>query len=84
MAQALGVRFLDKHGHEITEPGTGGMLDRIAKIDMKGLEPRFRKTQIVVASDVNNPLLGKNGAAYVFGPQKGATPALVKKLDAHL
>jgi glycerate kinase len=84
MAQALGVRFLDKHGHEITEPGTGGMLDRIAKIDIKGLEPRVRKTKIVVASDVNNPLFGKNGAAYVFGPQKGATPAMVKKLDANL
>ena len=84
MAQALGVRFLDNRGNEIRETGAGGMLDRIARIDMKGLDPRIRKTEIIVACDVNNPLYGKTGAACVFGPQKGATPAMVKKLDANL
>jgi glycerate kinase len=84
MAQALGVKFYDKQGREISEPGAGGMLARIARIDMRGLDPRIRKTQIIVASDVNNPLFGKTGAACVFGPQKGATPAMVRKLDANL
>ena len=56
----------------------------IARIDIRGLDPRISKTQIIVASDVNNPLFGKTGAACVFGPQKGATPAMVKKLDANL
>ena len=84
MAQALGVKFHDKQGREITEQGAGGMLARIARIDISGLDPRINKTQIIVASDVNNPLFGKTGAACVFGPQKGATPAMVKKLDANL
>lgn len=84
MAQALGVRFLNKDANEITELGAGGMLDKIASIDMKGLNPLVRKTKIIVASDVNNPLCGKTGASNVFGPQKGATPAMVKTLDANL
>lgn len=84
MAQALGVRFLDKRGKEIKEYGVGGMLNKIAGIDMKGLNPLVRKTKIIVACDVNNPLCGKNGASHVFGPQKGATPAMVKILDANL
>ncbi len=84
MAQALGVRFMNKRGQEITEPGAGGMLNKIAHIDMQGLNPVIRKTKIIVASDVNNPLCGKTGAAVVFGPQKGATPAMVKTLDANL
>jgi glycerate 2-kinase len=84
MAQALGVRFINKRGNEITDHGAGGMLDKIASIDMKGLHPIVRKTKIIVASDVNNPLCGKTGASNVFGPQKGATPAMVKTLDANL
>ena len=84
MAQALGVRFLDKNGEEIKDAGAGGMLDKIARIDMKRLDPRIRKAEITVASDVDNPLCGRRGAANVFGPQKGATPAMVRKLDANL
>ncbi len=84
MAQAIGVRFLDSKDKEITSYGAGGMLDKIAGIDMKGLDPLLKKTKIVVACDVNNPLCGKNGASYVFGPQKGATPAMVKTLDSNL
>ncbi len=84
MAQALGVRFLNKQGQEITEYGAGGMINKIASIDMKGLNPLIKKTKVIVACDVNNPLCGKNGASNVFGPQKGATPAMVKTLDANL
>tara|TARA_R110000782_G_scaffold266526_1_gene361029 strand:+ start:2065 stop:3228 length:1164 start_codon:yes stop_codon:yes gene_type:complete len=84
MAQALGVQFMNKRGKEITEFGAGGMLDKITSIDMKGLEPVIKKIKIVVASDVNNPLCGKEGASNVFGPQKGATPAMVKILNANL
>ena len=84
MAQALGVRFIDKRDKEISERGAGGMLDKIASIDVKGLNPTIKKIKIIVASDVNNPLCGKTGASNVFGPQKGATPAMVKTLDANL
>jgi len=84
MAQALGVKFRNVRNAVINEYGAGGMLDKIAHIDVTDLDPRIRKTRITVASDVDNPLCGKRGAAHVFGPQKGATPAMVKKLDANL
>lgn len=84
MAQALGVRFLDKQGDEIKELGAGGMLNKIASIDMNGISPQVKRTRVTVASDVENPLCGNKGAAHVFGPQKGATPAMVTKLDANL
>ncbi|HIF51754.1 MAG TPA: glycerate kinase [Thiotrichaceae bacterium] len=84
MAQALGVRFLNKQGKEITELGAGGMINIIAGIDMKGLNSLIKRTKIIVACDVNNPLCGKTGASVVFGPQKGATPAMVKTLDSNL
>jgi len=84
MAQALGVRFLNKQGKEVTELGAGGMINKIASIDITGLNPLIKKTKVIVACDVNNPLCGKNGASNVFGPQKGATPAMVKTLDANL
>ncbi len=84
MAQALGIRFLDKRGNEIKELGAGGMLSKVASIDMSGLDSRMKKAKVTVASDVENPLCGKKGAAHVFGPQKGATPAMVTKLDANL
>ncbi len=84
MAQALGIRFLDKKGDEIKELGAGGMLNKIASIDMSGMDSRMKKVKVTVASDVENPLCGKKGAAHVFGPQKGATPAMVIKLDANL
>lgn len=84
MAQALGIRFLDKKGKEIKVLGAGGMLDKIASIDMSGRDARVKKLKVTVACDVKNLLCGKKGAAYVFGPQKGATPVMVKKLDANL
>lgn len=84
MAQALGVRFLDQQGELIKTPGTGGMLDRIDRIDSAGLDPLINNIRVIVACDVNNPLCGKDGAAHVFGRQKGATPAMIKILDANL
>ncbi|MGD9604222.1 MAG: glycerate kinase [Gammaproteobacteria bacterium] len=84
LCQALGVRFLDGRGHAITRPLTGGMLSEIAHIDVTGLDPRIAGRRVLVACDVDNPLLGPHGAAAVFGPQKGASPAQVALLDAAL
>jgi len=82
MASALGIRFLDSKGRQLE--GTGANLSKIAAIDISGIDPRLKKVQIEVACDVDNPLTGKRGAAYVYAPQKGATPAMVEKLDAGL
>lgn len=82
MAQALGIRLLDKQGKEIGYGG--GALARLATIDMSGLDPRLAHTDIEVACDVDNPLCGPKGASHVFGPQKGATPEMVAQLDANL
>ncbi|MEK5164105.1 glycerate kinase [Paenibacillus sp. FSL R5-0527] len=82
MAQALGVRFLDAAGAEIGFGG--GELQRIASIDTAGLHPGVAGCEITIASDVTNPLCGEQGAACVFGPQKGATPEMVARLDAGL
>ena len=59
-------------------------MHRIAHIDMKGRDPRVADARVEVACDVDNPLTGKRGAAHVYGPQKGADPAMVRKLDAGL
>jgi glycerate 2-kinase len=84
MAQALGVRYLDKDGNELSGYACGGMLDQIAKIDVSGLDSRLRNIRFQVACDVDNPLCGERGASNVFGPQKGATPDMVKTLDSNL
>ncbi len=83
MAQALGYRFLDTNGNEITARG-GKILADISAIDSAQVLPELKQTDIRVACDVTNPLTGPNGAAAVFGPQKGATPDRVKQLDAGL
>jgi glycerate 2-kinase len=82
MARALGARFLDREGRDLPEGGGG--LRRLARIDARGLDPRLRRVTIEVACDVDNPLTGARGAARVYGPQKGATPAMVRQLDANL
>ena len=82
MAQALGMRFLDAAGQEIG-PG-GGSLDNLCKINRSALDPRLSQCAISVACDVSNPLTGINGAAAVYGPQKGATALMVKQLDKNL
>src|SRR5215218_8119767 len=82
MLQALGVRLLDADGTEL--PPGGGALARLDRVDAGGLDPRLTGVEFVVASDVTNPLVGPDGAAAVFGPQKGATPEQVAELDAAL
>ncbi|HHT42750.1 MAG TPA: glycerate kinase [Firmicutes bacterium] len=82
MAQALGVRFLDADG-ELLGSG-GGELARLESIDCSRLDPRLEDVRIEVACDVNNPLTGPQGAAHVYGPQKGATPEMVEFLDQGL
>jgi glycerate kinase len=82
MLQALGVRLLDGSGNDIG-PG-GAALARLARIDTAGLDPRVRAAEFRIACDVDNPLVGPRGASAVFGPQKGATPAMVAQLDAAL
>jgi glycerate kinase len=82
MAQALGARLLDEVGETIG-PG-GGELGRLARIDLSKLDARLHGLACDVACDVDNPLVGPNGAARVYGPQKGATPAMVERLDANL
>ncbi len=82
MAVALGYRLLDEDGREL--PGDGASLARIRSIDAAGVDPRIADARFLVATDVDNPLLGENGAAAVFGPQKGAGPAEVDALEAGL
>ena len=82
LAAALGVRFLDARGREL--PPGGAALSRLAAIDMSGLDRRLAKTRIEAACDVTNPLCGPTGASAVYGPQKGASPKDVAKLDAAL
>lgn len=79
---ALGARFLDGSGRPVPDGGVG--LARIASADLSGLDPRLRDCRLLLASDVDNPLLGPLGAAAVYGPQKGATSDDVAFLDAGL
>lgn len=82
MLQALGMQCLDSQDKPI---GFGGAeLANIVKIDVQQLDPRLQQVHIEVACDVNNPLCGECGASAIFGPQKGATPEMVKQLDAAL
>ncbi|MDP9343660.1 MAG: glycerate kinase [Actinomycetota bacterium] len=82
MAQALGVRLLDADGRDLG-PG-GAALAALDRIDAHGLAGAVRGVRFVVASDVDNPLVGPEGASAVYGPQKGATPEDVAALDAAL
>ena len=82
MAQALGVKFLDDNNIQVAVGG--GQLDQIKIVDTLGLDSRLQHIEIIIASDVNNPLCGVNGASYIFGPQKGATPQMVQQLDQNL
>ncbi|MDQ0160248.1 glycerate kinase [Alkalibacillus salilacus] len=79
MLTALGARFYDADGY--TLEGYGRDLLLVDQVDFSNLDPRLKKSEIRVASDVDNPLTGTNGATYVFGPQKGATKLMIQKLD---
>lgn len=80
MLQALGFRFLDAGGQEITHC-CGGELENIASIDDSNVPDAVRHSQFTVACDVDTPFCGRDGAAYVFAPQKGADAAMVQRLD---
>ncbi|HET7580720.1 MAG TPA: glycerate kinase [Bacillales bacterium] len=82
LLKALGFRFLDAKGQEL-EPG-GLALEKVASVDDSDVDPGVRESVFQVACDVNNPLIGPNGASAVFGPQKGATPEMVRQLDSAL
>ncbi len=81
-ATTLGVRFLDAAGRPVSP--VGGALQDIAHIDMSGLDPRINDVVIEAVCDVNNPLVGEQGAARVYGPQKGAGPQQVEQLESGL
>ncbi|AGV72788.1 glycerate kinase family protein [Lactococcus cremoris] len=82
MARALGAKFLDEYNRSI--PLGGGFLDQLAKVDMTDFDVRVKDIEIIIASDVTNPLVGETGASVVFGPQKGATAEMISKLDHNL
>jgi glycerate kinase len=82
MARALGIRLLDEEGRDL--PAGGAALTRLARIDLGGLDRAVRKVEVVVATDVRNPLIGPQGASAVYGPQKGASPEDVTRLDQAL
>ena len=82
MLQALGFSFKDKEGKEI---GFGGAeLERVEKIDVSGAYPVLNECEFEIACDVTNPLCGEKGASAIYGPQKGATPDMIKQLDKAL
>jgi len=77
--QALGAEFADRKGKPVCFGGRG--LLQLQSIHLERLHPALSRTRLMVACDVNNPLVGPRGAAAVFGPQKGATPLMVRQLD---
>ncbi|CAI8721173.1 MULTISPECIES: glycerate kinase [Kosakonia] len=82
MVQALGAKLLDEKGQQIALGGAA--LETLARIDTAHLDKRLAECRIEVACDVTNPLTGKEGASAVFGPQKGATPEMIDRLDKAL
>ncbi|MFW6061830.1 MAG: glycerate kinase [Planctomycetota bacterium] len=83
-AQALGVTFLDDKGQPVVCGLAGGGLAEVERIDLSDRDPRLDEVDIRVACDVTNPLTGPQGAARVYGPQKGATPEQVERLEVNL
>lgn len=83
LAQALGARYLDENGREVHR-ANGRSLRHLTHIDVSKLDARVAASRFRVACDVRNPLYGPEGAAYVYGPQKGATAEMVEELDAGL
>ena len=79
MLQALGYRFYDSYGNELR--GGGKILDKIAKIDCQGAHSALGESRFTIASDVDNPLLGYQGATRIYSPQKGADSAMVELLE---
>ena len=80
--KAMGIKFFDAEGHELDVRPVS--LSSLAEIDLTGIDKRIENTEIIILCDVENPLLGSNGAAAVFGPQKGASSKDVQLLEAGL
>lgn len=79
LAQALGIRLLDKNGDDLSSGGAS--LIHLDRIDMSGLDPRIKDSEIIVGCDVINPLIGPNGATVIYGPQKGASDQDITNLE---
>lgn len=82
MLEALGMKFLDQQRQPLKRGG--GALGELVEIDASGFDARIEESVFLIACDVENPLIGESGASAVFGPQKGATPEMVRQLDANL
>jgi glycerate kinase len=82
MLAALGAELRDAAGNPL--PPGGAALANLSKVDLSGLDPRVARAEFILASDVDNPLVGEHGAAHIYGPQKGADAAQVELLDAAL
>ena len=80
MLAALGAKFTDANGNAVRP--IGGEMKRLAQADFSGLLPELKETEITVICDVTNPLLGENGATFIYGTQKGATPEIRDELEA--
>lgn len=84
MLQGLGAKFYDSNDKLLTGYASGKTLLELARVDFSAVEELIKDVKFTVCCDVTNPLTGKNGSAEIFAPQKGATPEMVKELDAGL
>lgn len=82
MIQSLGGKLLDEDGQQIPRGGVG--LSELATIDLTEMDHRLKEVNLIVASDVNNPFVGENGASYIYGAQKGASETQIEELDQNL
>ena len=82
MLKALGMKFLNDKGEELV--AGGGALLELSQIDVSHFDTRIAESEFIIASDVDNPFVGPNGASFIFGPQKGATEDMVTRLDQSL
>jgi glycerate kinase len=82
MARALGAKLISSQGKEVMKVGMH--LSEIQKIDLSNFDQRINNSEVIVISDVENPLCGENGASFTYGPQKGAHPDMVEELDRYL
>ena len=78
--RALGVKFFDAQGKELT--GVGSDLEKVADLDISGIHPAIAEAEFTIMCDVTNPLTGPDGATYTFGKQKGGTPEILDRLEA--
>ena len=79
LAAALGVSFYNKENEKFIP--VGGTLDKVSRIDTSTMDPRLKSTPITTMCDIDNPFYGKEGASYIYGPQKGADERMVRELD---